>query len=275
MPQGHRASTERTTVGRRRPWLACTLMIASFILGGRGSVAYAQLNPGDILVVDVEAGTGGLGALFRVDPGTGMRSLLSGFGDPAHGPTGHDPIGVAVVPTREPFSTFAVAVDLTFSPPANADGFAVSATFTLGGGSDGMNPLAEVVGLQVGAFTTVIPAGAFSQDAAGQFTFAGVIGAAAVNVLIQPFGGGSFGFSATGTGADLTGSRLPVPVGLTIGDASGTAVHPTGRRGGGSPGDVCLGPRASRQPGSSSLWVIWCDGSSPPPADEAYTLVLG
>jgi hypothetical protein len=104
----------------------------------------------------------------------------------------------------------------------------VSATFTLGGGSDGMNPLAEVVGLRVGAFATLIPAGAFSQDAAGRFTCAGAIGAAAVNVLISPLGEGSFGCSATGHGVDLTGSRMPVTSGLTIGDDSGTAVLATG-----------------------------------------------
>jgi hypothetical protein len=183
---------------------------------------------GTILVVDVAAGTGGLGALFRVDPGTGARSLLSDFGDPALGLTGNNPRGVAVVPTQVPFSSFAAAVDLTYSPLEQADAFAMGGLFALGSGSDGMNPLVEVVGLQVGAFATVIPAGAFSQDATGQFTFAGVIGAATVNMVIQPLGGGSFEFSATASGVDLTGSRTPVTVGLTIGNDSGTAVLATG-----------------------------------------------
>jgi hypothetical protein len=220
----HRASIKRTTVGRRTRWWACTLLIASLSLGGLGPVAYAQLNPGDILVIDRDAGPGRLGALFRVDPSTGRRSLLSDFGNRAYGPRSNKPRGVAVVPTRVPFSGFAAAVDLTFSPPDQADAFVVGGLFALGGGSDGMNPLVEVVGLQAGAFATVIPAGAFSQDGAGQFTFAGIIGTATVNVLISPLGEGSFGFSATASGVDLTGWRVPVTVGLTIGNDSGTVL---------------------------------------------------
>jgi hypothetical protein len=51
---------------------------------------------GQILVVDAAAGTGGLGALFRVDSVTGTRTLLSDFGAGAQGPLGIDPVGVAV-----------------------------------------------------------------------------------------------------------------------------------------------------------------------------------
>jgi streptogramin lyase len=54
----------------------------------------SQTNPGDILVIDYDAGTGGLGALFLVNPTTGARTLLSDFGV---GPNqGVNPIGVAV-----------------------------------------------------------------------------------------------------------------------------------------------------------------------------------
>jgi len=49
---------------------------------------------GHILVIDGDAGTGGLGALFRVDPTTGERALLSDFGVGAN--QGVDPVGVAV-----------------------------------------------------------------------------------------------------------------------------------------------------------------------------------
>ena len=49
---------------------------------------------GTLLVVDNDAGTNTQGALFRVDPVTGARSLLSDFGV---GPNqGDDPRGVAV-----------------------------------------------------------------------------------------------------------------------------------------------------------------------------------
>ena len=57
-----------------------------------------KLNQGDILVIDESAGTGGHGALFRVDPSTGARVLLSDFGV---GPNqGLSPHGVAVVRWR-------------------------------------------------------------------------------------------------------------------------------------------------------------------------------
>jgi cysteine-rich repeat protein len=51
---------------------------------------------GRILVVDPNVGTGGRGALFRVNQTTGTRTILSDFGDAAQGPLGFDPSGVAV-----------------------------------------------------------------------------------------------------------------------------------------------------------------------------------
>jgi hypothetical protein len=51
---------------------------------------------GGILVSDLSGGTGGAGALFRVDAGTGARTLLSDFGDGAQGPLGVNPFGVAI-----------------------------------------------------------------------------------------------------------------------------------------------------------------------------------
>lgn len=48
----------------------------------------------EILVVDNAAGTGGVGALFQVDATSGLRTMLSDFGDAAQGPTGARPFGV-------------------------------------------------------------------------------------------------------------------------------------------------------------------------------------
>jgi cysteine-rich repeat protein len=64
---------------------------------GLAPPAHAQLNPGDILVADFEAGAGGAGLLFRVNPSTGVRTVLSDFGNGAQGPMGQSPFGVAVV----------------------------------------------------------------------------------------------------------------------------------------------------------------------------------
>jgi len=52
---------------------------------------------GTILVADVDGpGVSGRGGLFRVDPGTGVRTVLSDFGDPSQGPRGICPSDVAV-----------------------------------------------------------------------------------------------------------------------------------------------------------------------------------
>jgi hypothetical protein len=51
---------------------------------------------GNILVIDLNAGTNGRGALFRVNPSTGSRTVVSDFINSAQGPVGEEPIGVAV-----------------------------------------------------------------------------------------------------------------------------------------------------------------------------------
>ena len=59
--------------------------------------AVAVEKSGMILVVDYDTGTGyRKGVLFRVDPATGNRTVLTDFGDPAQGPTGAAPMGVAI-----------------------------------------------------------------------------------------------------------------------------------------------------------------------------------
>src|SRR5215213_9709516 len=58
--------------------------------------AHAQLNPGDILVVDADAGRDRHGMLLRVDHGTGKRTILSDFNDDNKGLKGEAPQGVAV-----------------------------------------------------------------------------------------------------------------------------------------------------------------------------------
>jgi glucose/arabinose dehydrogenase len=63
--------------------------------------SHAQLSNGDILVIDPSAGTGDLGALFRVDPTTGNRTLLSDFGNAGQGATGVDPYDVAIESTGQ------------------------------------------------------------------------------------------------------------------------------------------------------------------------------
>jgi hypothetical protein len=60
------------------------------------------LSPsGDILVVDLDAGTGGKGALFRVNALNGNRTLVSDFGNAAQGPTGEDPVNLQSTPPEK------------------------------------------------------------------------------------------------------------------------------------------------------------------------------
>jgi hypothetical protein len=67
---------------------------------GVGPVAVAIEPSGDILVIDRNADINGRsefrGALFRVDPATGERTVVSDFGDPDRGPLGENPSGVAI-----------------------------------------------------------------------------------------------------------------------------------------------------------------------------------
>jgi hypothetical protein len=63
---------------------------------GRQPQNLAVEATGTILVIDLTAGTNSRGALFRVNPATGSRTLLSDFGNAAQGPLGTAPTGVAV-----------------------------------------------------------------------------------------------------------------------------------------------------------------------------------
>src|SRR5262245_58692624 len=49
-----------------------------------------------LLVIDPDAGTGLAGALFTVDAVTGSRTILSDFGDATQGPSGENPVGLAL-----------------------------------------------------------------------------------------------------------------------------------------------------------------------------------
>ncbi len=59
----------------------------------------AQEAGGTFLVIDGTAGTGGRGALFRVDRVSGNRTLVSDFGNAAKGPLGLDPSDLALEAT--------------------------------------------------------------------------------------------------------------------------------------------------------------------------------
>ena len=93
--------------------------------------------------------------------------------------------------------------------------------FTLGQDSNGIDPVKETVTLTIANFTTTIPAGAFRKGPDGVYAFAGKINNVSIEALIKPLGSNRFGFQAAAYGANLSGTKNPVTVGLTIGNDQG------------------------------------------------------
>ena len=107
--------------------------------------------------------------------------------------------------------------------------FELQGKFTLGAGTNGINPLTEGVVLQLGTFSVTIPSGSFKRAGNGSYKFEGSIDGVALEIYIAPAVTNSYTFAADGTGANLTGTLNPVSVGLTIGDDTGTTTVRAGR----------------------------------------------
>jgi hypothetical protein len=110
------------------------------------------------------------------------------------------------------------------------DRFELQSHFTLSStASNGIHPVTEPVTLQIGTFSITIPPGSFKKHEDGEddgedgsFTFHGVIDGVRLKALIKRTGTLRYAFHAEGKGANLTGTKNPVTVMLTIGDDSGT-----------------------------------------------------
>ena len=94
-------TVNRGALFRVDPTTGTRTLLSDFGNAGQGPlgdepVGVALEAGGAILVIDRGAGTGTLGALFRVDPTTGTRTLLSDFGNAGQGPLGNDLFGVAL-----------------------------------------------------------------------------------------------------------------------------------------------------------------------------------
>jgi hypothetical protein len=87
----------------------------------------------------------------------------------------------------------------------------------------GINPVTQVVKVQVGTSTTAIPPGSFKKQADGSFTFAGVVSGVTLKAQFKPAGTLRYTFTASATGANLTGTKNEVYVTLIIGGDSGAA----------------------------------------------------
>jgi hypothetical protein len=78
------------------------------------------------------------------------------------------------------------------------------------------------VTFQIGTFATTIPAGSFTGTGVGPFTFNGMIGGVGLGVRIEPIGTKRYALKAEALRPNVTGTKNPVPVTLTIGGDSGT-----------------------------------------------------
>jgi hypothetical protein len=121
-----------------------------------------------------------------------------------------------------PFAAFSAKAEIELSHRPNRDEFEVKAHLTLGTSNNGIAPLTEAVTVQVGTFSTTIPAGSFTLKK-GRFAFEGIINGVKLEAVLRSLTlGNDYEFKVEGKGADLTGTVNPVTVGLTIGDDSGS-----------------------------------------------------
>ena len=128
----------------------------------------------------------------------------------------------------QPLTSFAAFSATANVHPGTSGSFSLAGRFTLGTGSNGINPLTETVTLQLGAYSVTLPSGSFRRGRDGVQGFRGVINGTALSVQLSYFGASRYGIRAQGSGANLTGTSIPATVNLTIGDDTGstTAVSP-------------------------------------------------
>ncbi len=128
--------------------------------------------------------------------------------------------------TAIPFSSFAANADIGLSRGS----FHVNGTFTLGQGTNGINPVTDPVTITVGTFSITVPAGSFQQTGDGGWLFLGTISGVGLNIKVTPHGGpgtATFGINIEATGASLSGTTSPTTVSLTIGSNTGSTLAQT------------------------------------------------
>ena len=101
---------------------------------------------------------------------------------------------------------------IAFGHAPNQDALELLSSFTLGSTGDGIDPVAEVVTLQVGTFTTTIPPGSFTKSPSGTYTFIGTINGVSLEAVIWPTGSKQFAMEAAALNANLTETVNPVKV---------------------------------------------------------------
>jgi len=129
-------------------------------------------------------------------------------------------VAIAVVNTTEPFATFRpqAIIDL------DENAFVTFGSFTWYRNRIRWNSSSNgACATESWHLFNTIPAGSFRKNCAGGFTFSGVIDGIRLTMEIFPKGKSKYVFAALGKGANLAGTVNPVTIGVTIGDATGSA----------------------------------------------------
>lgn len=199
--------------GKEMKNVSLILILVIISLGRIGTItkAHAQVSPGSILVLDSGGGTSGpdaSGRLFRVNPSTGSRTVISNFGNSNQGPVGVVPFDVAI----------------------SASGNILVVDFAAG--TDERGTLFKV-NRSTGARTVVSDFGNANQGPLGDF-LAGVAISGSGNILVTDAGAGTGGAGALFRVNPATGVRTVVsdfgnanqgPQGNFLG---GLAISPSG-----------------------------------------------
>ena len=104
--------------------------------------------------------------------------------------------------------------------------FEVRGAFTLGAGSNGIDPSAEGVTFAVGPYQSTLQPGWLRPDRRGDLVFSGAVQGAELEARFSDRGNGMWTFSLGGSNAPLGGLADPVTVTLTIGDDTGSDTAP-------------------------------------------------
>jgi len=186
-----------------------TTVLYSFAGGADGAIPYAPLiadGAGNLYGTTYSGGASFVGTVFKLADA-----------------------GFVTTPPSVLFGAFKAVLGIEFGKKSNADAFQLVSSFTLGQGSNGINPLGEPVTLRVGTFATTIPPGSLKGRNSGPFYFVGALNGVDLQVVIVPRGLNQYQFIAAAEKTSLIGTANPVSVALTIGDDTGTvsvnAVH--------------------------------------------------
>jgi len=154
-------------------------------------------------------------ALASFNPNTISGDILHNFVPP-------DAIVTTIQQLRTsfitPFAIFTPKVDVSSA----AGTFELLAPFTLGTGSNGINPSLEDVSVSLGPFAITIPASSFILGPHGYYQFSGAMNGISVEALLKPASTG-YTLHIDGSSMNLATLSNPLPVTVQIGDDGGTA----------------------------------------------------